>query len=335
MIWSVVQQIGGQVATLIVYFALAALLPPRDFGLVGMAGAWLAVLNTFCETGFGAALIQRDQVRGEHLSSTFAVNLAMGAVLTLLGIVLSYPAARFFSTPDLQPVMAVLSLAFLMRAFGLTQVALAQRELRFRALALRDVSANVLGGSAGLALALAGYGVWSLVGMTLVNGLVATVMVWRLGRWRPRLSEISRGAVAELWPYSSRILGFNLFKAFAQNVDRMIIGRLLGVHALGVYSFASRSVIYPVTTFVGALGAYLFPSDRAAAVGRDAGEGHLPRRADRGAERHPSPDGVPRRAWPLRSSRYWGSNGTRRSRSSRFWRSRRWLRRSSRRSARS
>jgi O-antigen/teichoic acid export membrane protein len=108
-------------------------------------------------------------------------------------------------------------------------------------------------------LALAGYGVWSLVGMTLVNGLVATVMVWRLGRWRPRLSEISRGAVAELWPYSSRILGFNLFKAFAQNVDRMIIGRLLGVHALGVYSFASRSVIYPVTTFVGALGAYLFP----------------------------------------------------------------------------
>jgi O-antigen/teichoic acid export membrane protein len=95
--------------------------------------------------------------------------------------------------------------------------------------------------------------------MTLVNGLVATLMVWRLGRWRPRLSEVSREAVAELWPYSSRMLGFNLFKAFAQNVDRMIIGRLLGVHALGVYAFASKSVIYPVTTFVGALGAYLFP----------------------------------------------------------------------------
>ena len=259
MIWSVVQQIGGQVATLVVYFALAALLSPRDFGLVGMAGSWLAVLNTFCETGFGAALIQREQVRAEHLSSTFAVNLAMGAALTLLGIALSYPAASFFGTPGLQPVMAVLSLAFLMRAFGLTQVALAQRELRFRALAVRDVSANVLGGLTGLTLALTGYGVWSLVGMTLVNALVATVMVWGLGHWRPRFSEISLAAVAELWPYSSRILGFNLFKAFAQNVDRMIIGRLLGVHALGVYSFASRSVIYPVTTFVGALGAYLFP----------------------------------------------------------------------------
>ena len=259
MIWSVVQQIGGQVATMIVYFALAALLPPRDFGLLGMAGAWLAVLNAFCESGFGAALIQREQLRGEHLSSTFAVNLAVGAALTLLGITLSYPASRFFSTPELQPVMAVLSLAFLVRAVGLTQVALAQRELRFRALAVRDVSANVLGGATGLALALAGYGVWSLVGMTLVNGFVATAMVWRLGQWRPRLSEVSRQAVAELWPYSSRMLGFNLFKAFAQNIDRMIIGRLLGVHALGLYAFASKSVIYPVTTFVGSLGAYLFP----------------------------------------------------------------------------
>ena len=172
MIWSVVQQIGGQVATMIVYFALAALLPPRDFGLVGMAGAWLAVLNAFCETGFGAALIQREQLRGEHLSSTFAVNLAMGAALTLLGIALSYPAARFFSTPDLQPVMAVLSLAFLMRAFGLTQVALAQRELRFRALAVARRVGERAGRVRGLALALAGYGVWSLVGMTLVNGLV-------------------------------------------------------------------------------------------------------------------------------------------------------------------
>ena len=76
--------------------------------------------------------------------------------------------------------------------------------------------------------------------------------------------------MAELWPYSSRMLGFNLFKAFAQNVDRMIIGRLLGVHALGVYSFASRSVIYPVTTFVGALRGLSFP-DRAASVATRCG----------------------------------------------------------------
>jgi O-antigen/teichoic acid export membrane protein len=259
MIWSVIQQVGGQAATMLVFFVLAALLPPRDFGLVGMAGAWLAVLNAFCETGFGAALIQRDHLREDHLGSTFGINVLVGAFLTILGVGLSWPAAAYFKTPSLQPVMAWLSAGFLVRAFGLTQAALAQRELKFRSLAIRDLSANILGGIVGVALALAGYGVWSLVTMTLVSAFVETILLWRLAHWRPSRFEISRDATADLWPYSSRMLGFNLFKAFAQNTDRLIIGPLLGVQALGVYTLAFRAVIYPVTTFVGALGGYLFP----------------------------------------------------------------------------
>lgn len=259
MIWAMIQQVGGQVATMIVFFVLAALLPPSDFGLIGMAGAWLAILNAFCESGLGAALIQREQLREDHLTSTFGINVAVGIALTVLGVALSWPAAAYFGTPALQPVMALLSLGFLVRAFGLTQAALAQRELRFRALAVRDLTANVVGGSIGVALAVAGYGVWSLVVMTLVSALLQTVLLWRLTHWRPRRFEISRRAAIELWPYSSRMLTFNLFKALAQNTDRLIIGPVLGVRALGLYTLAFRIVIYPVTTFVGALGAYLFP----------------------------------------------------------------------------
>jgi O-antigen/teichoic acid export membrane protein len=259
VIWSVLQQVGGQAATMLVFFALAALLPPSDFGLIGMAAAWLALLSAFGETGFGAAIIQREHLRKEHLSSTFGINLAMGALLTLVGVGLSWPAAVYFRTPALQPVMAVLSAGFVVRAFGLTQAALAQRELRFRSLAIRDLVASVAGGCAGLALAFAGYGVWSLVAMSLVNALLGTFLLWQLAHWRPRVAEISREAAGELWPYSSRVLGFNMFKAFAQNTDRLIIGPLLGVHAVGVYTFASKVAIFPVTIFVGALGAYLFP----------------------------------------------------------------------------
>ena len=175
-------------------------------------------------------------------SSTFAVNLAVGAALTLLGITLSYPASRFFSTPELQPVMAVLSLRVPGARRRSTQVALAQRELRFRALAVRDVSANVLGGATGLALALAGYGVWSLVGMTLVNGFVATAMVWRWGQW-------GLGSLVSVRPWAAGLqlphAGIQPIQGIRQNIDRTIIGRLLGVHALGLYAFTSKSVIYP------------------------------------------------------------------------------------------
>ena len=142
--------------------------------------------------------------------------MVVGAALTILGIALSWPAAVYFKAPALQPVMAWLSVGFLLRAFGLTQAALAQRELKFRALAIRDLTANILGGVVGIGLALAGYGVWSLVIMTLVSALLETVLLWSLAHWRPRRFEISREATADLWPYSSRMLSFNLFKAFAQ-----------------------------------------------------------------------------------------------------------------------
>jgi PST family polysaccharide transporter len=277
MIWSLVQQIGGQAASMAVFLVLAALLSPSDFGLLGMAGAWLAVLNAFCETGLGAALIQREHLREEHRSSTFGINVAVGAALTVLGVLLSWPAAAYFRTPALQPVMAVLSLAFLLRSFGLTQAALVQRDLHFRALALRDLTSSLVGGAIGIALALGGYGVWSLVVMTLTSALVETVLLWRVVQWRPRRLEISRQAAAELWPYSSRMLAFNLFKALAQNTDRLVIGPLLGVRALGWYTLALRLVIFPVTTLVGAVGAYLFP--KVARLQRDRAAVHAVYRA--------------------------------------------------------
>jgi O-antigen/teichoic acid export membrane protein len=156
------------------------------------------------------------------------------------------------------------------RAFGLTQAALAQRELRFRALAVRDLGANVVGGAVGIGLAFGGYGVWSLVFMTLVGAVLDSALLWFLARWRPRRAEMTWAAAAELWPYSSRMLAFNLFKALAQNVDRLLIGPILGARALGLYTLAFRLVIYPVTTLVGALGAYLFPRVARAQADPDA-----------------------------------------------------------------
>ena len=259
MIWSLIQQVGGQGASMVAFLILAALLPPGDFGVLGMAGAWLAVLTAFSETGLGAALIQRNDLREDHLSTTFSINLAVGLGLALLGCGLSWAAAAYFRTPTLQPVMTVLSLGFVVRAAGLTQVAIAQRELRFRDLALRDLVASVAGGAVGIAMAMTGYGVWSLVGMNLVNGLIATLMVWNISAWRPRRLAFSSQAARELWPYGSRMLAFNLFKAVVQNTDRIIIGRLFGAHAVGLYALATRVVIYPIATFVGAVGAYLFP----------------------------------------------------------------------------
>jgi PST family polysaccharide transporter len=259
MIWAILQVGGRQLTSLSVFAILGVLLAPRDFGLVGMAMAWLSIVQSFSDLGLGAALIQRREIGQAHFSTVFLLNVGVGVLLTVIGIALSWPAAWFFHEPALQPVAMALSLNFVVTSVSAAQAAVAQRELRFRELAVRDIAGTLIGGAAGIALAASGWGVWSLIAQSLLTGLAAAVLIWPLSTWRPRLGEYSGALLREMWPYSSQLFLFNVFKSFVQNFDRLLLGHLLGSTAVGLYVFAYRLVVQPIATLVGAIGTYLFP----------------------------------------------------------------------------
>jgi O-antigen/teichoic acid export membrane protein len=257
--WSVAQQIGRQSASYAVFIVLAWLLNPRDFGLVALATAWVGILGVFSDIGFGSALIQRREVTPSHLSSTFFLNAGLGLLATLAGMAASWPLAHALGTPEVQPVILALSPGFFLNALGLTHLAIAYRDLQFKELAIRDLVATLLGGVVGIAAALQGYGVWSLVAQTLVTSACAAALLWAMLRWRPLSAEVSREALAELWGYSSKLFAFNLFKYLAQNLDKLLVGVLAGQIALGLYNFAQKLVVFPVQNLAGAVGNWLFP----------------------------------------------------------------------------
>lgn len=259
MIWSIIQVIGRQGITFLIFTTLAIILSPADFGVLGMAMVWIAFIQTFSEMGFGAALIQRQNVDSKHFSTIFFINVAAGIVLTFIGIIISWPSAFFFKTPEVQPIMAFLSFGFVINSFSLTQMTIAQKEMRFRDLAMRDISASLIGGITGIILALLKYGIWSLVILSLTTSIVGTLLLWKVSKWRPKLREFSFKYAKDLWPYSSKIFLFNIFRYFAQNTDKLLVGYLLGSVALGLYTFAYNITILPISTFVGAIGNYLLP----------------------------------------------------------------------------
>jgi O-antigen/teichoic acid export membrane protein len=259
MIWSVIQVVCRQGINFFIFAILALFLDPKDFGVLGMVMVWIGFMQVFSEVGFGAALIQRQNADSKHFSTIFFINISIGALLTVIGILFSWPCAWFFKTPAVQPIMAVLSFGFIINSFSLTQMVILQKELRFRELAKRDISAALIGGVLGIIFAYFKFGVWSLVAQSLTTYLIGSILLWFVSEWRPAFKEFSFQCVRDLWPYSSKIFAFQIFKFFTQNIDKIIIGYFLGSVALGLYTFAYKFVVYPISMLSGAIGNYLFP----------------------------------------------------------------------------
>ena len=164
---------------------LARRLDPKDFGLVGMVTAFTGVLSLFRDFGLSAATIQRDAVTDEQISTLFWINLCVGAMLTALSLGLAPAIAKFYHEPQLLGVTAVLGAGFLFNAAGVQHGALLQRRIRFTALAVINTVALLAASSIAIGGAMAGYGYWSLVAMTVAGPLISTIGFRLCAAWVP------------------------------------------------------------------------------------------------------------------------------------------------------
>lgn len=243
-----------------VFFAMAYVLEPADFGTMAILLAWVAVGTLLVDAGFGAAIVQRSEITDKHLASAFASNVVI-AFLAFIAIWSLAPViSRAYAEPAMLDLLRVLAVAILLSSLVSTKVSLAQREMRFRQLAIRDSFAVVIGGVAGIACALSGWGIWSLVVQTLSISALSAVVTWRIVPWRPHRRDLSLTAVRDLAGYSGRMLLFGLLKIATQNIDVMVIGYTMGVAMAGLYSLASKMIVTPMGAVRAAFGAYFFPA---------------------------------------------------------------------------
>jgi PST family polysaccharide transporter len=270
MLWAYGSYVGGRLLVLVTTAVLARLLSPADFGLVALALVFTALLESVADLGVGQALVivrgDEDDVRSRaHTAFTFSVIL--GAALTLLTVAIAPLAARFFDQPELTALLAVLGTNFLLRALGNTHYALAQKRLEFRARTVAELADVIVRGLAGIALAMAGTGAWSLVVGYLAGTAVLTGVLWGLVPFRPRL-ELRRAYLRDLIGFGGTLSAVSVIGAVIANVDYVFIGRVLGPAALGLYTLGFRLPELIVINLAIVAGQVLFPAF--AAVDRGA-----------------------------------------------------------------
>lgn len=240
--WAAIQKWGNQAISFFVFLILARLLEPDTFGLVAMASVFTAFLQLFLDQGMGEAIIQQQDLTPMHLDTAFWANILVGVVLTFGGMLLSGPIANFYNEPQLKPIITWLSLAFLFTALSSTQRAFFTREFKFKNLAILQLGGNISGGVVGIVAALLGYGAWALVGQSLVNGLVTTLLLWLISDWHPGL-HFSKAHFRDLMTFGFNMLGIKVLNFLGTRLDNLLIGYFLGPVALGYYTIAFSLLI--------------------------------------------------------------------------------------------
>lgn len=264
VLWAFLATAAGRLTWLLALAVLTRWLSPEQFGLFGVGLVVLLYLDTVGDLGTGAALVfwpEREEAAAEV---TFRVNLAVGMVFTAVLLVAAPAVAGFFREPDAVLLLRVLAPAFLLRSLGNTHDALCRKHLRFRARLVPELTLALGKAGVAVALALAGFGVWSLVAGQLTGLSLWTLALWRVVDWRPRwgagLPEGARGLVAPMLRYGRGILAVDVLSAVVHHADVVVVGRLLGTAALGLYQIAAKVPETTVTVAVWVVGKVLFPA---------------------------------------------------------------------------
>lgn len=239
--------------------ALARLLHPGDFGLIGMVTAITGFVELFMDLGLSAATVQRSQVTHGQVSTLFWINLAVGASLTALTAASAPAVAAFYGEPRLVPLTLALSAGFVIGGLGVQQQALLRRRMRFTSIAAVDIASNLVAAVIAVATAAVGFGAWSLVAQRLSMTAVSSCGLWIASRWRPGfLFEL--GKTRSMLAVGGHLTGFNTINYFIRNADNVLIGRWWGPEQLGLYGRAYQLLLLPVQQINGPIGNVVLPA---------------------------------------------------------------------------
>lgn len=237
---------------------LARLLSPKDFGVVGMVLAITGLLALFKDAGLSTATIQRERVTQDQVSNLFWLNIVFGGLVCLASIALAPVVAWFYHDPRLIHIMWALSLSFVITGSTVQHQALLTRQMRFKAIAVIDITSMLAGVIVGASLALSGFEYWALVDMQLCVALVTLTLTWIVSGWSPTPPKRNSG-VRSLVSFGLHLTVADLVACVTANTDSMLIGRTFGASALGLYSRAGVLLSRPISQITTPVAAVLVP----------------------------------------------------------------------------
>jgi lipopolysaccharide exporter len=246
VVWTAIATVITTIIQFLQLAILARILRPNDFGLMAMVMVVIGFATAFADMGISNAIIHHQTVSRTQLSSLYWLNVLAGIGVCLIVITLSPVIAQFYDEPRLARLVLWAALIFLITPLGQQFQILFQKDLKFQVLAFSDVIAAIIGFVVSVLAALNGKGVLSLIWGQLTTAAFRSTLLIVLGwsTWRPsihlNLKELNGFVSFGLYQMGERSINY-----FAWNIDKLLIGRLLGATPLGIYNVAYQLMVRP------------------------------------------------------------------------------------------
>lgn len=237
---------------------LARLLSPKEFGLVGMVLGVTSLVGIFKELGLSTATVQRESITQQQVSNLFWINVGISGLLGLVGMGLAPFVAWFYHDPRVTGIMMALSMTFVLTGSTVQHQALLTRQMRFRALAIIDVTSMFIGFSVACVLAWLGFAYWALVAQQLCYAASSLALTWLTSRWRPNWPKRNSG-VRPMVSFGAHLTIADLIGRFSVTSDSILIGRFFGAEPLGLYTRAGVLLSRPLEQVFAPITSVLVP----------------------------------------------------------------------------
>lgn len=248
MQWTTLSTLAVTVLQLATIVVLTRFLVPDDFGLMSILMIVIGFAQAFMDMGISNAIIQRQSVTHEQLSSLYWLNLASGLVIALIVIAAAPLIAHFYAEPRMTEMLWVLSSVFVIVGLGNQYRVLSQKALEFAFMARIEVAAAAVSFLVAVMLAAQGAGVYALIAAMIAQALVSSMCYLLTGLYRHHRPALlyRHDELKGFFSFGLFQMGEKSINYLSANIDNILIGKFLGMQALGFYNLAWQLCIFPV-----------------------------------------------------------------------------------------
>ena len=256
-IWSLLQVLAERFTQTVVMLTAALFLGPHDFGVAAMATAPAIIAASTLQSG-NQLVVQREEADARFLDIAFGLFMAIGLVASLIIAALAVIFRLLPGYDNIWLMILPTVAAPLSAAVGVVPEGLLMRSFNYRVLAVRKTAGQAIAGVACCAMAVYGFGAWSIVVQVTLAPIISTVISLLAARWRPT-RRASLGEMADVSRFSGAVLGVSVLTQINIRSVDVIVGLIAGPTATGVFRLARTVLDLATSLFLNPVNNTLLP----------------------------------------------------------------------------